>query len=164
MALVVSEHPGVEPLAEALLKKAVGEIFAPKRSVADTGFGHRSIEVQHAHQPRPGAAPIGHCQNGTAMCGQPRQHMVAVLPDRFGDDQRCAWIEVAEDFHAHFLRINETVVFAGIETVGADEFPSFALDGLGQQSFHFGLDWPALLVGGKAEVATGHEISVSGRQ
>jgi hypothetical protein len=53
--------------------------------------------------------------------------MVAVLPDRFGDNQRGAGIKVAEDFHAHFLRINETVVFGGIEMVGADEVPTFTL-------------------------------------
>ena len=86
VALIVSEHTGVEPLTETLLKKAVGEVLAPERTVADARLGHRAVEIQHADQPRPGAAPIGHGQDGAAMCEQSGQDMVAVLPDRFGDN------------------------------------------------------------------------------
>ena len=94
----------------------------------------------------------------------PAQDVVAVLPDRFRNDQGRAGIQMSKDLHSHFLRVNKAMPFSRFEMVRADKFPTFILDGFSQQSLHFGLDRPALLVGGQAQIAAGDETGVSGRQ
>ena len=63
VALVVGDNAFGEPLPQASFEIGVGKIFAPQRAVADAGFGERAVEIQHADQPGPGAAPIGERQN-----------------------------------------------------------------------------------------------------
>ena len=46
------------------------------------------------------------------------QDVMAVLPDRFGDDERCVDRDFPEHFHPIFLAVDETVLFFGIEGVG----------------------------------------------
>ena len=103
VALVVGEGALGEPSPQAVFEQVVRKVPAPQSAIFDTGLGQRAVEVEHAHQPRPGAAPVGHRQNGAAMGVQAGQHVVAVLPDRFGHDERSLGGEVAEHFHAHFL-------------------------------------------------------------
>ncbi len=164
MALVVGEAAGLEPLAEALSKEGVREILAPEGAVGDAGLGQGAVEIQHADQAGPGAAPIGDGEDGAAMGVKPGQDVMAVLPDGFGHDQRGAGIEFAEDFHAHLLGIDEAVLFGRVKGMGADAGPAFGFEGLGEEGLHFGLDGPAFLVGGQAQVAAGHEVNVSGGQ
>ena len=96
------------------------------------------------------------------MGGEAGQHVVAVLPDGLGHDQRGRRIEFAEDLHAHLLRINEAVLLLLVEGVGAHDGPAFGFQGLGEGGFHLRLLGPALLVGGKAQVAAGNKVNVLG--
>ena len=164
VALVVGHAAGAEPLAKALLEEGVGEILAPQGAVGDAGFGHRAVEIQHSDQTGPGAAPIGNGQDRPAVGVKAVEQMMAVLPDGFRDDERGGGIELAEDFHAHFLGVNEAVILGRIELVGADAIPALVLEGCNELGFHVGLDGPAFLVGAEAQVAIGHEIGVLGGQ
>ena len=87
---------------------------------------------------------------------------MAVLPDAFGDNQWGIRIELAEDFHAHLLGINEAVLLFLIEGMGANDVPAFGFDGFGEDGFHSGLFRPAFLICGKAKIAIGEQISVFG--
>ena len=89
---------------------------------------------------------------------------MAVLPDAFGDDERCIGIEITENFHTQLLGIDEAMLLFFIERMGADNRPAFGFEGFGQHGFHFRLFGPAFLIGGKAKVAIGQKISVFGFQ
>ena len=85
---VVLDRALVQPGAQSLDKELVGEILAPQRAVLLARFGEAAVEVEHPHQPRPRAAPVGHGQDRALMLQQPGQHVMAILPDRFGHDRR----------------------------------------------------------------------------
>ena len=85
---------------------------------------------------------------------------MAVLPDTFGDDERGIGIELAKYFHAHLLRIDETMLLLFVERMGADDVPTFGFESFAEDGFHFGLFGPAFLVCGKTKVAIGEEIGV----
>ena len=59
------------------------------------------------------------------MGGEPGQHVMAVLPDGFDDDQRRIWRDVAEDLHAALLAVDEAVLFDGIVGMAAADFAAF---------------------------------------
>ena len=105
--------PVLQPLAQAVLEEVVGEILAPERAVADAGLGERAVQVEHADQARPRAAPVGDGEDRAAMGEQAGQHVVAVLPDAFRHDQRRLRIELAEHLHAHLLGVDEAVLLGG---------------------------------------------------
>ena len=88
------------------------------------------------------------------------KEMVAVLPYGFGDDEGGVGIKGAEDLHAHFLRIDEAVLFLFVVRVGAKDGPTMCFQSLGEPGFHFGLLRPTLLVGGKPQVAVGHQVDL----
>ena len=48
----------------------------------------RGIEVQHADQAGPFAAPVGDGEDGSAMGVEAVQDMMAILPDRLDHHQR----------------------------------------------------------------------------
>src|SRR6266404_3776398 len=147
MALVVSNYAFSEPLAETISKEVVAEIFAPQTTVADTGFGHRAIQIQHSDQSWPCTAPVGHRQDRAAMSEQSVEQMMAVLPNTLSHNQGSIRVEFSEYFHAHFLRIDEPVLLDLVKTVRALNCPAFCFQGLSENSFHFGLFRPAFLVG-----------------
>jgi hypothetical protein len=65
---------------------------------------------------------------------------------------------LAEDFHAVLLAIDEAVALGLVEGMRALDFVAFLFDGGGEVLFHFGLRGLAGSVGGDAEVATGDEV------
>ena len=67
LAAVVSH--GADPS-----EKIVGEILAPERAVGDARLGQRAVEIEHADQAGPGAAPVGD--------GQDRARDACVRPAR----------------------------------------------------------------------------------
>jgi len=91
------------------------------------------------------------------------EDVVAVLPDGLGDDEGRVGGDVAEDFHAVLLAVDETVAFLFVEGVGAPDGKAFAFDGGDEAFFHGVLGGLAGLVGGGAEVAAGDEIDGAGR-
>jgi hypothetical protein len=160
VALVMSDNAFIEPLAKAGFEKFIGEIFAPERAVFDASLGHGAVEVEHSNETGPGAAPIRDGQDGAAMGEQTAEDMMAILPNAFGDNERGIGIELAKDFHAHLLGIDEAMLLFFVERMGAYDLPAFGFEGFGEDSFHFGLFRPAFLVCGKAKVAIGEEIGV----
>ena len=96
------------------------------------------------------------------MGGQAGQHVMAVLPDALGHDQRGVRVEFAEDLHAHLLRINEAVLLLLVEGMRAHDRPAFGLEGLGEDGFHLRLLGPAFLVGREAQIAAGDQVNVFG--
>src|SRR5262249_35171494 len=102
------------------------------------------------------------CENRAAMGKQAIEDMVAVLPHAFGNNERRLGVKPAENFHSHLLGINEAVLLFHVVRMGSNNGPAFGFQGLGENSLHFGLLGPALLVCGKAEVPVGHEISLAG--
>ena len=146
MALIVGHLALAKPLPQAILEEAVGELLAPERTVADAGLGHGGVQVEQSDQARPGAAPVGHREEGTAVTCQAGQQMLAVLPDTFDDDQRRLGVERAENFQAHFLRIDETVAPGFVVGMGPDASPAFGLESASHDLFHSRLFRPAFLV------------------
>ena len=164
VALVVSDHALGEPLAEAVSEESIGKVLAPERAVADAGLGERPVQVQHADQAGPGAAPVGHGQDGAAMGPEARQDVMAVLPHRFGHDHGGVRVHAAKDLDAHLLGINKAVLFLLVVGVGADDGPAFSLQGAGEGRLHLRLFRPALLVGREAQIAAGDKVSLPGFQ
>ena len=66
----------------------VGEVLAPDRAVGDARLGQRGVQVEQPDEPGPLAAPVGDGQDRAAMGAQAGQHVVAVLPDGLGHDDR----------------------------------------------------------------------------
>ena len=162
MALVVGDHAFLEPLAEAVPEEVVLEVLAPQRAVADAGLGQGAVQIQHADQAGPGAAPVGDGEDRAAMGGQAGQDVMAVLPDALGHDQRGIRVELAEHLHAHLLRINEAVLLLLVERMRAHDRPALGFQGLGEDGFHLRLLGPAFLVGREAQVAAGNQVNVFG--
>lgn len=94
------------------------------------------------------------------MSEQTTENVMAILPDTFGNDKGGIGIKFAEDFHAHFLGIDEAMLLLFVERMGADDGPAFRLEGFGEDAFHFGLFGPAFLVGDNAKIAVGDEINL----
>src|ERR1022692_4360572 len=103
VTLVVGNDAFSQPLPQTALEQAVGKFFAPQGTIFDAGLGQRTIKIEHANQPRPGAAPVGEGQNWATMREQARQYVMAVLPHPFRHNQWCIWIKLPEDSHPHFL-------------------------------------------------------------
>ena len=62
---------------------------------------------------------------GPAMRDQAGEDVMAVLPDRLGDDERRVGGNVAEDFHAVLLAVDEAVAFLLVEGMGALDRAAF---------------------------------------
>ena len=139
------------------MKILVGEILAPQRRVLHAGLGQRAVQIEHADQPRPGARPVGHGQNRPAVRDQPVQHVMRVLPDGLGHDQRRVGIDAGEDLHAFLLRADEAVLFVGLERMGADQLVAGVGDGPRELLFHLRLRGPAVVIGRQPQVAAGHQ-------
>src|ERR1700719_3741666 len=103
MASVVADWLAFKPTIESLEKEIVREIDAPQRVVTNAGFGQRSIEVEHADQTRPFAAPVGDGQDRPLMRVQSVEQMMRVLPDGLHHNQRRSGRNISENLHAILL-------------------------------------------------------------
>src|SRR5262249_15941709 len=72
MTLIVRHFSFGDPLFQTGLKKLIRKIFAPERTVVNSRFGERSVQIQEAHQPWPHTAPIRDGQDRSAMSGKSR--------------------------------------------------------------------------------------------
>ena len=88
------------------------------------------------------------------------QHMLAILPDRFGDDQRTRRIQLAEDRQPRFLRVDEPMLFRLVVRMASDYTPAFALQSSAQGGLHPGLLGPAFLIRRKTQIAIRDQINL----
>ena len=95
------------------------------------------------------------------MSEQAGQNVMAILPDALRDNERRVGIKAAENFHAHLLRIDEAMALRFVEGMRAHHAPAFGFKRSRDDGLHLHLFRPALLVGGRAEVAAGHEVNVT---
>ena len=126
-----------------LQKEIVGEIFAPQRVVVHAGLGQRSVEIEHADQAGPFAAPVGDGQDRALMRIQPVQHMMTVLPDGLHHHQRRGARDIAKNLHAVLLAVDEAVLLGGIEWMAAPHLAAGSADGRHDGCFHAFLRRPA---------------------
>ena len=91
------------------------------------------------------------------MRGQPGQHVVGILPDRFRHNERGFWVKLSEHFHAFPLGSDEPVLEMTLVGVTPNHAIALGLDGCGQRAFHGLLGRPAHLVGRQAKIATGNQ-------
>ncbi len=91
------------------------------------------------------------------MAAQPGQHMMAVLPDGLGHDQRRVGMDVLEDLHPHALAGDEAVAGGGVVGVGAPHGHAGAGECVADLALHLFLRWPADLIGGQAQIAAGDQ-------
>ena len=150
------ELPFLEPAAERIAERFVGEVFTPQRGIFLPGLGERGVEIQQPDQPRPLARPVRHGENRTFVRKQSREHMMRVLPRGLGDDQRRRAIDAREHIHPFALRADEAVILLGLELM-VNEFIAGIIDGLMQRFFHLGLGWPAAAIGRWRQIAAGDE-------
>jgi hypothetical protein len=143
-------------------EEVVLEVLAPERGVFHARLGEGAVEVEHAHEAGPGAAPVGDGEDGSLVRDEAGQHMVRVLPDRLGDDQRRLGIDAGKHLHAFLLGGDETVLQGGLVGMGADQFATEFGDGGRQGLLHGMLGGPADFVGGLAEIAAGDEEDFHG--
>ncbi len=147
-------EPVVQPRAEII----VGEVLAPQGRILDARLGERAVQVEHADQARPGSRPIGDGQDRPAMRDEAAQHVMRILPDGLGHDERRLGVQPGKDLHPFALRRQEAVLFLFAIRMSADDRIALGFHGAGQGLLHFFLGRPALLVGGEPQVSAGDEI------
>src|SRR5450755_2133472 len=103
MARVMFQGFAAQPAAQAVAEEIVCEIGAPQGAIRNARLGERTIQIQQADEARPLAAPVGDREDGAAMRRKPGQQMMAVLPDRFDNDERRMFGNVAEYLHTALL-------------------------------------------------------------
>src|SRR5690606_3008784 len=117
-------------------KVFVREVVAPEGRVPDPGLRHRSVQVQHADESRPGATPVRHRQDRRAMRGESVQHMVRILPGCEDDDKRLLRVYVSEDLPPVVLTVYEAVSLLRIVGMSPNYVISFRLDGSSDRALH----------------------------
>ena len=127
----VRHAAGLEPLLEAGAELLGREILAPERRVLLAGLGQRAVEVEHADEARPLPGPVGAGEDRPLVRQQAGQHVVRVLPDRLGDDQRGLRVDSGEDLHALGLRADEAVLLIPLVRMGPHDLVAEVGDGLG---------------------------------
>ncbi len=88
MRRVMLEPLTRQPLLQPAQKVLVRELAAPQRVIRDPGLRETPIQIEQPYQTRPLPAPIRHRQNRTPVPVQPRQHVMAVLPNSLHHNNR----------------------------------------------------------------------------
>ena len=96
------------------------------------------------------------------MMLQPGEYVVAVLPDRFGDNDRSIRMDLHKNIHAHALVIDEAMLQILAVRVRAPQPEALGAQGIGQLFLHLCLGCPADLIGGLAQVAAGDQQNIAG--
>ena len=135
----------------------IAEILRPDGGVLDAGLGQRTIQIQHADQAGPGAAPVGDSQDGALVGDQAMQNVMRILPDALRDNQRGLGINPRKNAHAFLLGADEPVFFIILVGMGPDQFITGFRQRCLQHLLHFGLFSPAGLVGGEAQITIGDQ-------
>src|SRR6188474_775775 len=93
----------VEPLRQFAAKGAGSEILAPQQRIRDAGLGERSPQIQCTDESGPLPRPVRKNEDRSAMMLQAHQHMMRILPDSLGHDQRGIGMNARE--HLATLRL-----------------------------------------------------------
>ena len=158
VGLIMRDFSARQPLAQTGLEKGVGEGLAPQCGVAHAGLCERGVKVQHADESRPLAAPVRHREDRAAVRGQSGQHMMRILPDSLGNDQRRVGIDAAKNLDALALAGDEAVLFLRVVGVGAFDREALRFDRFDEGVFHRLLGGPAGLIRGETQIAAGDEL------
>ena len=112
----------------------------------------------------PGQVPLQFAtvRMGPRWVNSPAERDGGYCQTAFGDDQAALRDQLAKYFHPHLLRIDKAVLLSAVEWMRANDFPAFGFESPGERRSPFGLFRPAFLVGGKPEIAIGHQIDVFG--
>src|SRR5690606_12620469 len=129
MGDIVSDLPGLQPFVKSFQEKRIVKGFTPKGAVFNTRLGERAVQVQHTNKSRPLSAPVSYCEYWGAVCCQPSQHMMTILPYTFSHYKWNIRIKLAENFHAYPLRVDETMTFHLIVGVTANNVPPTSVNG-----------------------------------
>ena len=132
------------------LEAELGVSAAAAVPMASGGFPMHSLTRPQPPVITPGplAGPVGDGADRAAVVDEAREHVMRVLPHRFGDDDRRMRVHArAEDLQAFPLRLDEPVFLVFLVGMRADEFIAGSTDGLGELLFHRLLRGPADLVG-----------------
>jgi len=84
---------------------------------------------------------------------QAGQNVMAVLPNGFHDHNRSVRGNFTEDLHAALLRINEAVLFCGVDSMAALNSKSEMFRRFSDSFFNALLSHPTGLVGRQAQIA-----------
>ena len=160
VAYIVAACARRQPLAKPRDKILVGEILAPERRIFHAGLGERAVQIQHADQTGPGARPIGDGENRAVMSRQPGQHVMRILPDRLGDDERRLRIDRSKDFDPLALRRNETVPNVFLVRMCPHDLETGRRDRAAKALFHFRLGRPALLICRQPQISASDELNL----
>ena len=95
------------------------------------------------------------------MRKQAMEQMMAVLPNRFRNDQRRLRVHAPKHLHTHLLRINEAVSLAFVELMGPHYCPPLRFQSRFQHAFHLLLLRPTFLVRRQTQVTVGHQINLA---
>src|SRR5690606_40517397 len=110
-------------------EKIVGEIRTPQGTVSNPRLGKRPVEVEHAHQAGPLAAPIGYRKDRSTMGSQPGQYVMGVLPYTLRNNQRCIGRYTFEYLNTHALGVDKPMLLYRIVGVCPPHGPTRCLDG-----------------------------------
>ncbi|MGX1676407.1 hypothetical protein [Streptomyces sp. NPDC055400] len=155
---VVRDAAGLGPLAQALEEEVVGEVDGPGGGVLPVHLRHAGVHTEQADQTGPGAVEVGDGQDGPFVGAQAGQHVVAVLPYRFRDDQRGLGRDGLEDLQPGALAVDEAVPLVRVVRVGSPHGPAEPGEGLGDALLQRFLRGPARRVGGGAQIAAGDQV------
>ncbi len=162
MAQVMFDCMLRQPLPQAAAKEVVLEVLAPQGTEGNSALVQAAIQIQHAHQARPLARPVSHGKDGTAMMLQSGEHVVAVLPDRFRNNDGRIRMDLREDVHAHALTGNKAVSQILVVRVRPAQCKALGPQCIRELLFHLGLCRPADLICGLAQIPAGDQQNLAG--
>jgi hypothetical protein len=120
-------------------------------------LGQRAVQVEHADQLGPLPGPVRHREDRPAMARQPGEHVVAILPNGLGDDDRGIGIQPGKDRHALLLAGDEAVLLRRVVRVGAFYLAATGADRIAELLLHRGLGRPTHGVGTRPQVTAGNQ-------
>src|ERR1700733_1355470 len=138
----------LQPLPQPAAEKWILEVLTPECAESHAALVQAAIQVQHAYQPRPLPGPVSDRKNRSAMMLEAGEHVVAVLPYRFRNNNRGFGMDLRENIHAHPLVIDEAVLQVLAVRMRAPEREPLRAQGFRQLLFHLGLRRPANLISG----------------
>src|SRR5690606_34255911 len=107
--------------------------------------------------PRPLTFPVSNRQDRTLVAGESSQHVVRVLPHRFGHNDLCIGIDSRKCVHALALGSEEAMSEIGLVRVATAHRVAEFGQRSGELLFHGLLGRPALDVRAFAQIATGEQ-------
>ncbi len=156
--LVVHNGAGFEPFAQAAHEPVVREVHAPRGGVAPPHLGKTRVEIEESDETRPFAREVCDGKNRSAVGTETRQDVVAVLPDRLGNNDRRIGGNPREHLDAHPLAIDEPVAGGLVERVGTRDVPTQPPECSGDRLFQLSLGGPPVAVRVGAKVTACHKV------